>query len=220
MKTLAPAVLLAAALTLTACSAEAPAPAADSTPAATAAPEVTVEPAPTEAAETPAPRLPALPDVAPATGAAATNGVISVVVPDAFAPDEPYEGVQFWIGGAIPESTSPDGSESLLAGVQLYPAEPGGWDGTVAPREIPRGTQTVYALDVPGADAAAVEVVSVDTGETLDGGEGMTMWNGPHTNATVQVLVGDQLSRIQVSTSPGQAGLELVAAIARGITVA
>lgn len=162
-----------------------------------------------------------LPDVPAATGPAATNEVITVNIPEVFTAGEPYEGVQFFDGDVIPESVreTADGNEASVAGVQIYPAEDWEWAGEFYPHPDEKMNQAVYRLDVPGADMAAVEWVWLEEGYTEDVEGFGEMWVGATGTGTIHVRVGDKTTRVVVHTSPGQTGLEQVAAIAKSIKV-
>lgn len=221
--TLAASALFAAvALSLSACSQSAPAETAP-TATATTSQQDTASPAPTGAEPAPAPAVAGdpLPEVPPATGTTATNGVITVTIPDGFSAGAPADGTQLFDGPSIPESVSPDGTTSQNSLVALEPAQAYAWDGTFSPSEREGAVQSAYVFAVPGADMAGVDFVSAEQGRELamDPSIGGTVWDGPSGTATICVQVGDQFSRIIVNTSPGEQGLQVVAAIARSITV-
>jgi hypothetical protein len=159
-----------------------------------------------------------LPEVAPATGAVVTSGSVSVVVPPELVAVGTYDGVHLFEGPAIP------GARGARAGMQVYPPVV---DPTWAQRlgsslspGLEAVTSTVYSLDVPGADAAVVHVVTDPVGHGSPDREGRRVWQPPVTTAHVLVGVGDQVTRIVLQTTPTAEGLDTALAVARTVTVA
>lgn len=159
-----------------------------------------------------------LPEIAPAAGAVVTSGSVSVTVPVDHEAAGTYDGVHLYEGPAIP------GARGTRAGVQVYPPVT---DPTWAQRlgdslapGLEAVTSTVYALDVPGADAAVVHVVTDPVGHGGRDREGRRVWQAPVTTAHVLVGVGDQVTRVVLQTAPTPEGLEAALSVARTVTVA
>ena len=159
-----------------------------------------------------------LPQVAPAIGTVVSSGGVVVTLPADLDPAGAFDGVQLFEGRAI------SGARSAREGVQVYPPVA---DATWAQRlgeSLSPGledvTSTVYALDVPGADAAVVHVVTDTVGHGSEDREGRRVWQAPVTTAHVLVGVGEQVTRIVLQTAPTPEGLEAALSVARTVTVA
>lgn len=158
------------------------------------------------------------PEVQAATGTPVTSGAVSLVIPSDHEPAGAYGGVQLFEGPAI------RGARAAAAGVQVYPPVA---DATWAQRlgaPLAPGqeglTSTVYALDVPGADAAVVHVVTDTEGRTGEDRAGRRVWQAPLTTAHVLVGVGEQVTRVVLQAAPTPDGLASVLSVARTVTVA
>lgn len=159
-----------------------------------------------------------LPEVAPATGAAVTSGRVSIVVPPDHDAAGTFDGVHLFDGPAIP------GTRGARAGMQVYPpvvdptwAQRLGESLTPGLEDV---TSTVYTLDVPGADAAVVHVVTDPVGHGSRDREGRRVWQPPVTTAHVLVGVGDEVTRVVLQSAPTPEGLAAALSVARTATVA
>lgn len=159
-----------------------------------------------------------LPEVAPATGSAVASGNVSLTAPPELEPAGSFDGVQLFEGPAI------RGARGVREGMQVYPpvVDPS-WAqrlGESLTPDLEAVTSTVYALEVPGADAAVVHVVTDPVGHGSRDREGRRIWQAPVTTAHVLVGVGDQVTRIVLQTPPTPEGLDAALSVARTVTVA
>lgn len=157
-----------------------------------------------------------LPEVAPASGTVVRSGPVAVTVPADHLEAGQFDDVRLFEGPAI------RGTRTARAGVQVYPPVT---DATWAERlgdpqaeEVAGAVVTLYALEVPGADAAVLEVVTDTAGRSSEDRAGRRIWQAPVTTAQVLVGVGDQVTRIVVQAPPTDEGLETVLSVARTVT--
>lgn len=159
-----------------------------------------------------------LPDIAPAAGTVVTSGPVSVTVPAEYRPAGAFDGVQLFEGPGI------RGARSATSGAQVYPpVTDAAWAQRLSESLAPAldgVTSTVYALEVPGADAAVVHVVTDTEGHSARDREGRRVWQAPVTTAHVLVGVGDQVTRVVLQTPPTPEGLDAALSVARTVTVA
>lgn len=159
-----------------------------------------------------------LPEVVPATGSVVTSGRVTLTVPADHDPAGSYDGVQLFDGPTI------RGARSARAGIQVYPpVVDADWAQRLSTSLSPglEGvTSVVYALDVPGADAAVVHVVTDTEGHSSRDRDGRRVWQAPVATAHVLVGIGDQVTRVVVQTAPTPEGIEAALSVARTVTVA
>lgn len=156
----------------------------------------------------------ALPEVTAAQGTEATNGVITVVIPESFSTGDTYDGVQVFDGAGIAS-----GGDATYRSVQLYPAGEWDWDGTFHEPYRADATATEFTLDVPGADQAAMQFTSATDTYVYEFDDGETMEEGPLGRAQVYVSAGGQITSMTIITEPGDEGLALATSIASTITL-
>ncbi|WP_225754995.1 hypothetical protein [Actinotalea sp. Marseille-Q4924] len=159
-----------------------------------------------------------LPDIAPAAGTVVTSGTVSLTVPAQYRSAGAFDGVQLFAGPVI------RGTRSATSGAQVYPpVTDAAWAQRLSESLSPAldgVTSTVYTLDVPGADAAVVHVVTDTEGHSSRDREGRRVWQAPVTTAHVLVGVGDQVTRIVLQTPPTPEGLDAALSVARTVAVA
>lgn len=155
-----------------------------------------------------------LPDAGTPVGTEATNGTITLTVPDLFTAGGTFDGVQVFDGPRIEESPT-----GVSPSIQLYPVGEWDWDGTFPEPYRPDATATEYALDVPGADRAVMQFTSATGTFTYEFDDGETQQEGPMGRAQIYVSSGDRISSVTIVTGPGQEGLDLAASIAGTITL-
>ncbi|MBC7292350.1 MAG: hypothetical protein H5T83_13580 [Actinotalea sp.] len=159
-----------------------------------------------------------LPEIAPATGTVVHSGAVSVTLPADHWPAGSYDGVHLFEGPTIP------GARAARSGVQVYPPVV---DHTWA-RQLEAWlrpgpgaiSSEVYTLEIPGADAAVLHVVTDTEGHAAEDRDGRRVWQSPVTTAQVLVGVGDEVTRIVLQTAPTAEGLREALSVARSVTVA